>query len=172
MATCEEAAKNATQGIKLRLTLISVGKVPELFAKEACAVYAERIRRYAKLNLVVVPEERISSRGNRKFIIHREGGRIREKIPPAVFTVAVDEKGKSLSSEAFARCLEKWSNSGLKEVAFILGGPYGLDEALREEADFCLCLSPMTLTHSLARVLLLEQIYRAFTILRGEPYHK
>jgi len=156
----------------LRLTLISVAKISEPFVREACAVYAERIRRYAKLNLVVVPEERVSSRGKRKFILNQEGRRMREKIPPGVFTVVVDEKGKCLSSEAFAHSLEKWSNSGLKEVAFILGGPYGLDEALREEADFCLCLSPMTLTHGLARVLLLEQIYRAFTILRGEPYHK
>jgi len=172
LATREKAAKDAAQGIKLHLRLISVGKVPDPFVKEACAVYAERIRRYTKFDLVVVPEEKISSRGNKKIIINREGRRIREKIPPGVFRVVVDEKGKSLSSEAFARSLEKWGSSGLKEVAFILGGPYGLDEALRQEADFCLCLSPMTLTHSLARVLLLEQIYRAFTILRGEPYHK
>ena len=156
----------------MRLSLVSVGKVSEPFVREACAVYAEKIRRFADLDLIVVPEEKIPFHGKREYILRQEGRRIREKLRPGGFTAAVDERGKSLSSEAFARSLQKWSYSGLKEVAFLVGGPYGLDAALREEADFCLCLSAMTLTHGLARMLLLEQIYRAFTILRGEPYHK
>jgi 23S rRNA (pseudouridine1915-N3)-methyltransferase len=156
----------------LRLSLVSVGKVLEPFVREACAIYAAKIRRYANFNLIVVPEEKIPSQGKREYILRQEGRRIREKLRPNVFTVAVDERGKSLSSEAFARCLGKWGNSGLKEVTFFVGGPYGLDAALRAEADFCLSLSAMTWTHGLARMLLLEQIYRAFTILRGEPYHK
>jgi 23S rRNA (pseudouridine1915-N3)-methyltransferase len=156
----------------MRLILVSVGKVSEPFIREACAVYAERIRRYADLNLIVVPEEKIPSQGKREYIVRQEGRRIREKLSRDVFIVLADERGKFLSSEAFARTLEKWSNSGLKEVAFILGGPYGLDEALREKANFCLSLSSMTLPHGLARILLLEQIYRALTLLRGEPYHK
>ena len=144
----------------------------EPFSREGCDFFAERIRRYAPFSLVVVPEERISSRGKREYILKQEGRRIGEKIRPGVFTTVVDERGKSLSSEAFAHLLETWSNSGLKDVFFILGGPYGLDDSLREKADFCLSLSSMTLTHGLARMLLLEQLYRAFTILRGEPYHK
>ena len=156
----------------MRLTLVSVGKVSEPFIREACAVYAEKVRRYASLNLIIVPEEKIPSQGKKEYILRQEGRRIREKLRPNVMTAVVDEGGKPLSSEAFARSLEKWSNSGLKELAFILGGPYGLDATLKEEADFCLSLSAMTLTHGLARMLLLEQIYRAFTILRGEPYHK
>ncbi len=156
----------------MRLTLVSVSKVSEPFVREACAVYAEKIRRYASLNLIVVPEEKIPSQGKKEYILRQEGRRIREKLRPNAMTAAVDEGGKPLSSEAFARSLEKWSNSGLKELAFIVGGPYGLDATLKEEADFCLALSAMTLTHGLARMLLLEQIYRAFTILRGEPYHK
>jgi 23S rRNA (pseudouridine1915-N3)-methyltransferase len=156
----------------MRLTLLSVGKVSEPFIREACAVYAEKIRRYANLNLIIVPEEKILSRGKTEYIRRQEGRRIREKLRPNVFTAAVDERGKPLSSEAFARSLEKWSSSGLKEVAFVVGGPYGLDAGLKGSADFCLSLSAMTLTHGLARMLLLEQIYRACTILRGEPYHK
>lgn len=144
----------------------------EPFIKEGCAVYAERIRRYTALNLIVVPEEKISSKGKQEYIVQQEGRRIRQKLRPGVFTVVVDEGGKSLSSEAFARSLETWSSSGLKEVAFILGGPYGLEDSLKEKADFRLSLSSMTLTHGLARMLLLEQIYRAFTLLRGVPYHK
>ena len=156
----------------MRLTLVSVGKVSEPFIRESCAAYAGRIRRYAAFNLIVVPEEKIPSRGKKEYILQQEGRRIQEKLGPGVFTVVVDERGKSLSSEAFARSLETWSSSGLKEVAFILGGPYGLDDSLKEKADFRLSLSSMTLTHGLAKMLLLEQIYRAFTILRGEPYHK
>jgi len=156
----------------LRLTLVSVGKLSEPFIQEGCEFFAERIRRYAALNLIVVPEEKIPSRGKREYIREQEGRRIRAKIRPEVFTVLVDERGNSLSSEAFARSLETWSSSGLKEVAFILGGPYGLDDSLKEKADFRLSLGSMTLTHGLAKMLLLEQIYRAFTILRGEPYHK
>lgn len=156
----------------MRLTLVSVGKLSEPFIQEGCEFFAERIRRYAALNLIVVPEEKIPSRGKREYIREQEGRRIRAKIRPEVFTVLVDERGNSLSSEAFARSLETWSSSGLKEVAFILGGPYGLDDSLKEKADFRLSLASMTLTHGLAKMLLLEQIYRAFTILRGEPYHK
>ena len=144
----------------------------EPFSQEGCEFFAERIRRYAALSLIVVPEEKIPSRGKREYILKQEGRRIRAKIRPAVFTVAVDEKGKLLSSEAFAHLLETWSSSGLKELVFILGGPYGLDDSLKGKADFRLSLSSMTLTHGLAKMLLLEQIYRAFTILRGEPYHK
>lgn len=153
----------------MRLTLISVGRITEPFIRDGCAVYAERIRRYADFRLVVVPEERIAGKGKKEYIIRKEGQRIQGKISPAVFTVALDERGKFLSSEGFARFLEK---NSLKEIAFILGGPYGLDEKLKEEAGFCLSLSPMTLAHGMARLVLLEQIYRAFTLLRGEPYHK
>jgi len=156
----------------LKLTLVTVGKVAEPFIKEGCAVYAEKIGRYAALNLIVVPEEKISSKGKKRYIVQHEGRRIEEKLRPEFFVVLVEERGKSLSSEAFARLLETWGSSGRKEVAFILGGPYGLDDSLKDRADFRLSLSSMTLPHGVARMLLLEQIYRALTLLRGEPYHK
>ncbi|MDH4266214.1 MAG: 23S rRNA (pseudouridine(1915)-N(3))-methyltransferase RlmH, partial [Deltaproteobacteria bacterium] len=141
----------------------------EPFIRDGCAVYVERILRYADLQLIVVPEERIPGKGKREYIIHQEGLRIREKISSAGFMVVLDERGKFLSSETFALFLEKNSS---KKISFILGGPYGLDDSLKKEADFRLALSPMTLVHSMARLFLLEQIYRAFTLLRGEPYHK
>lgn len=153
----------------MQLTLIAIGRITEPFIRDGCTVYGERIRRYADLRLIVVPEERIPGKGKREYIIHQEGLRIREKLSPAGFTVVLDERGKFLSSEAFALFLEKNSR---KKISFILGGPYGLDDSLKNEADFRLALSPMTLVHSMARMLLLEQIYRAFTLLRGEPYHK
>ena len=153
----------------MHLTLIAVGRIKEPFIRDGCAVYVERILRYADLQLIVVPEERIPGKGKREYIIHQEGLRIREKISSAGFMVVLDERGKFLSSETFALFLEKNSS---KKISFILGGPYGLDDSLKKEADFRLALSPMTLVHSMARMFLLEQIYRAFTLLRGEPYHK
>jgi 23S rRNA (pseudouridine1915-N3)-methyltransferase len=153
----------------LHLTLIAVGRIKEPFIRDGCAVYVERILRYADLQLIVVPEERIPGKGKREYIIHQEGLRIREKISSAGFMVVLDERGKFLSSETFALFLEKNSS---KKISFILGGPYGLDDSLKKEADFRLALSPMTMVHSMARMFLLEQIYRAFTLLRGEPYHK
>jgi 23S rRNA (pseudouridine1915-N3)-methyltransferase len=131
--------------------------------------YAERIRRYAELRLIVVPEERISGKGKREYILRQEGQRIRGKLSRSFFSVVLDEKGKCFSSEAFALFLERFIG---KDLAFVLGGPYGLDDTLKQEANFILSLSPMTLVHTMARMLLLEQIYRAYTLLRGEPYHK
>ena len=135
-------------------------------------MYEERIRRYAELRMVPIPEERIAVKGRKDYILQQEGRRIRENLPSGAFTVALEEKGKPLTSEAFARSLDPWSRSGSREIVFILGGPYGLEESLKEIADFRLSFSTMTLAHGLARMLLLEQVYRAFSLLRGEPYHK
>ncbi len=151
------------------LTLIAVGRITEPFIRDGCATYLERIRRYTELRLIVVPEERTPGKGKREYILYQEGQRIRQKLSPTAFTVTLDEKGKCFSSEAFSHFLEK---SLRKDMVFILGGPYGLDEILKKDADFILSLSPMTMVHTMARMLLLEQIYRAFTLLRGEPYHK
>ena len=154
------------------MSLIYVGRTSDTYVEEACKVYQERIRRYAELSIICVPEERVPAKGRKEYILHQEGQRVREKLKPGFFTVALDEKGTLVSSEAFAHSLEKWSHSGIKEMAFIVGGPYGLEEGLKEEADFRLSLSSLTLAHGMARMVLLEQIYRAFTLLRGEPYHK
>ena len=165
-------SQNAILRLPLRITLLSVGRIAEPFIRDACAVYGERIRRYAEFHSTVVREERISERGKRDYILQQEGRRIREKIRSEVLIVTLDERGAFLTSAGFARRLEGWNQMGRKELTFIIGGPYGLEKGLKEEAHFCLSLSHMTLAHGLAQMLLLEQIYRAFTILRGEPYHK
>jgi len=157
---------------KIRLALIFVGRASDSYIREGCREYEQRVRRYAELRLVPIPEERIVAKGRKDYILRQEGRRIRENLPPEAFAVALDEKGKALTSEVFARSLDQWSRSGSREIAFILGGPYGLDESLKEKADFRLSFSTMTLAHGLARMLLLEQVYRAFSLLRGEPYHK
>ncbi len=156
---------------KFRLSLIFVGRTSDTFVREGCAVYEERIRRYADLNLLPVPEERVEAH-KKDYLLKQEGRRIREKLRPGGFAVALDEKGKLISSPAFADSIVGWSRSGSREISFLMGGPYGLEKELKKEADLLLALSPMTLAHGLARIVLLEQIYRAFTLLRGEPYHK
>jgi len=157
---------------KSRLTLLFVGRSSDPYVQEGCRFYEERIGRYAELKAVLVPEERVPSKGKIDYILRQEGRRIRERLCPEAFTVTLDERGELLSSQGFARLLDQWSHSGAREIAFILGGPYGLEESLKREARCRLYLSPMTLAHGMARMLLLEQIYRAFTLLRGEPYHK
>jgi 23S rRNA (pseudouridine1915-N3)-methyltransferase len=156
----------------VRLTLISVGKTPESFVREACAEYAARIRRYADLTVVSVSEERMPASGQEEFILRREARRIRERIPPSALRIVLDERGRTLSSTDFSRLLARWQDGGVRVAAFILGGAYGLEEGLKKEADLRLALSSLTLTRGLARVVLLEQIYRAFTLIRREPYHK
>ena len=156
----------------MRLTLISVGRVAESFIQDGCAFYARRISYYAEFHPVVVREERVASQGKEEYILRKEGQRIREKVPRGAFSIVLDERGRLISSTALARSLEKWGRTGGREIVFLLGGPYGLDPELRESGDFCLSLSSMTLTHGMARLLLMEQIYRALTLLRGEPYHK
>ncbi len=151
------------------LTFIAVGRITEPFIREGCAAYLERIRRYTEVRFIVVPEERIRGKGKKEYILQQEGQRIRGKLSSPLSTVVMDVKGQSFSSEAFALFMERYLR---KDLTFVLGGPYGLDETLKKEADFTLSLSPMTLAHTMARMLLLEQIYRAFTLLRGEPYHK
>lgn len=155
----------------MRLTLISVGKSTEAFVQQACDLYAQRIRRYLALHLVTVPEERVSS-GKREHILRQEARRLREKIPSGDFLIALAEEGKFFGSRDFAGAMAGWSSSGNKGITFLVGGPYGLEESLKAEADLRLSLSPMTLPHGLAKVILLEQIYRGLTILKGEPYHK
>ncbi len=151
---------------------MAVGKASEPFVREGCVAYEEKIRRYSDLTVILVREEKIPAKGKLEHILRAEGRRIREKLPAEGYRVALDEKGQLLSSSSFALFLKKEIESGLKQMTFILGGPYGLEEALRKEASFALALSPMTLTHGMARILLLEQIYRSFTLMRGEPYHK
>lgn len=110
---------------KFRLTLIFVGRTSDKFMRQGWELYESRIRRYADLNSVEVSEERVPYRGRKDYILKQEGRRIREKLPAHAFVVALDERGKSLSSEGFALSLEKWSNSGQREIAFLLGGHTG-----------------------------------------------
>ncbi len=156
----------------MRLTLIAVGHINEPFIRQGCQIYEQRIGHYANFRSLIIRGEKIKEEKNKEIILRTEGQRIRAKLPKGAFKVTLDEKGKLFTSEGLASLLSKLSQEQKKEIVFLLGGPLGLEDSLKKESDLLLSLSPLTLTHGLARMLLLEQIYRTFTILRSEPYHK
>ena len=132
--------------------------------------YAERVRRFGlAFDVRWVPEVRSGGRFSDAHVREREARALRDALPERCNVIALSPDGRALNTETFARRLESWSQP---LAAFVIGGPLGLDPAFREPSDAALSLSPMTLPHELARVVLAEQIYRAVTILRRVPYHK
>ncbi len=132
--------------------------------------YAQRIRRMGvALDVGFVPDVASGGRYSDAHVRERESRALREAVPTRSHLIALSPSGTTVTTEAFAKRLESWTHP---LAAFVIGGPLGLDPAFIESADACVSLSPMTLPHELARVVLAEQIYRALTLLRGVPYHK
>jgi len=135
--------------------------------REVFEDYSSRIKRYLPLELVEVREAR--STGKAREAARAEGERVRSRLAPG-FVVALDERGRGFTTAGFAAFMERLMNEGRKRVSFVVGGPWGLDPELRAEADLVMRLSELTFPHDLARVVLAEQVYRAMTVIRGEPY--
>ncbi|MGE4276159.1 MAG: 23S rRNA (pseudouridine(1915)-N(3))-methyltransferase RlmH [Lawsonibacter sp.] len=159
----------------LSVHLICVGKLKEKFYLEACAEYVKRLSAYCKLNLVELPEEKLPQMPSQAQIdaaLEKEGAAIRAKIPPGSSLVALCVEGRLRSSQELAELMGAWEHNSAKHLIFVIGGSYGLAESLKAEAWEKLSMSPMTFPHHLARVMVLEQIYRAFKIQEGSSYHK
>lgn len=157
------------------ITLICVGKIKEKFYSEAAAEYVKRLGGYCKLSIVEIPEQRLSknpSLGDIQGGLEREGDAIRSKIPANSSVVALAIEGKMRSSGELAELISDWARSASKHLVFVIGGSYGLHPSVKAGAWCSLSMSPMTFPHHLARVMLLEQIYRAFKIQEGADYHK
>lgn len=155
--------------------LICVGKLKEKFYLAACEEYQKRLNAYCKLTLTELPEEKLPDRPSRSQIdaaLAREADAIRAKLPPSAAVVALCIEGKLRSSQELAELMEQWAQSSAKHLCFVIGSSYGLDETLKREAWQRLSMSPMTFPHHLARVMVLEQIYRGFKINEGSSYHK
>ena len=152
----------------MKLTLAAVGRLrPEYRA--LADEYAARVARFMEL---VEVEVREASRASSAAVqLKDEAGRLREKLPAGSRVVVLDRSGKGLTSEALARELDQWRTAA-RPVSLVIGGSNGLAPELVQSADLAWSLGPLTLPHELARVVVLEQVYRAWTILRGEPYHK
>ncbi len=155
----------------MKLRLLCIGKLAETWQQTAADDYAGRITRHFPFDIVEMKEEKGGRKGDTASLLKREGQRLLEKVPPQAFLVVLDERGRNLSSEKLAGLLADEMVHGGRDWCLVIGGPYGLDPAVRQRADLILALSKMTLTHQMARVLLLEQIYRSCTIIKNEPYH-
>ncbi len=151
----------------MKLTFLSVGKDRSGLYSPGVDEYVKRLAHTAKVAMFELPESRASGEKAKE----EEGKALLAKLSPRDVLVALDERGKALSSVDFAKWLGRQQDSG-KDVAFVIGGDEGLSDAVREKAGLVLSLSAMTLPHRLARLTLVEQVYRGFSILRGEPYHK
>ena len=159
----------------MNITLISVGKIKEKYLRDAIEEYSKRLTRYCKLEVLEVPDEKTPDNASEKEedqIRDREGKRIMSKIRDNAFVIAMDLKGKSLSSVEFSELLDNCCTYGNSNIVFVIGGSLGISEEVLKRADYKLCFSKMTFPHQLFRVMLMEQIYRGFRISSGEPYHK
>ncbi len=158
-----------------RITLLCVGKLKEKFYADAAAEYAKRLSRCCKLELVELPEERLPEDPSPAQIdaaLAKEAEAIRGKLPPSSGLIALCVEGKERSSEELARLMAEWAGRGESRLAFLIGGSHGLHPSIKAQAWVRLSMSPMTFPHHLARVMLLEQIYRAYQINAGTKYHK
>jgi len=158
-----------------RVMIICVGKMKEKFYIEAAAEYVKRLSRHCKLEILELPEQRLPESPAPAEIeraLAKEAEAIRAKLPPSPTLVAMCIEGQMRSSEEMAKLLADWGNQGEKCVVFLIGGSNGLHPSLKAEARARLSMSPMTFPHHLARVMLLEQIYRGYQILEGSKYHK
>ena len=159
----------------MKISIVCVGKIKESFYREAVAEYAKRLSRYCKPDIIEVPDEKTPDGASLQMedqIREKEGRRILEKLPEDAFVCALELGGRRLSSEALAQWRQKLTVSGISHIMFVIGGSLGLHESVSRRADFSLSFSDMTFPHQLMRVILSEQIYRAFRIIHGEPYHK
>lgn len=159
----------------MKITILCVGKIKEKYFTSAIAEYTKRLGRYCKLEILEMADEKTPDKAPESInqqIRDKEGERILSAVKDDMYLIALAIKGKELSSEQLADRISSLTLNGHSHIAFVIGGSLGLSEAVLKRADFQLSFSPMTFPHQLMRVILLEQIYRAFKINTGEPYHK
>ena len=157
------------------LTVIALGKLKEKFYLAAVAEYEKRLRAYGGVKLIELPETKLPEDPSPAQIagaLKKEAEAVREKLPKNCWLCVLTPEGKLLSSEALAEKLQSVRNGGKSELCFLIGSSFGLDPDLKARGDFRLSMSPMTFPHHLARVMVLEQLYRAESILAGSRYHK
>lgn len=159
----------------MNVNFIAMGKLKESWYREACTEYLKRMGAFAAAKVYEPEPINLPQNPNQTQIdkaLSQEAERIREYIKPASFTVAMCIEGKTISSEQLADKLNDIGNRGFSTVNFLIGSSHGLSEELKRSADLRISMSPMTFPHSLARVMLMEQVYRAFSILNNSKYHK
>lgn len=159
----------------MKISVITVGKIKEKYLRDAIAEYSKRLSRYCKLEIVEVADEKTPDQASEAVedaIRAKEGERILKYIRDDMYVITLEINGKMLTSEEFADKIESLGVQGKSSIAFVIGGSIGLGKEVLGRSDFALSFSKMTFPHQLMRVVLLEQVYRGYRIINGEPYHK
>ncbi len=159
----------------MKIKIVTVGKLKEKYLKDGIAEYSKRISRFATVEMIELADEKTPDRASdseNEKILNLEGNRILSKIGDREFVVVLAIEGKTLSSEEFSKQLEQASINGYSTLTFVIGGSLGLSPQVKKRANLSLSFGRLTLPHQLMRLVLVEQIYRAFTIQQGSPYHK
>lgn len=159
----------------MKITVITVGKIKEKYLKDAIAEYSKRLSRYCKLEILEVADEKTPDGASEiveENIREKEGERILKLIKEDAYVITLEISGKMLTSEELADRIETLGIQGKSHLVFVLGGSIGLGREVLRRSDYALSFSKMTFPHQLMRVILLEQIYRSYRIINGEPYHK
>lgn len=159
----------------MNILIVCVGKLKERYWSDAAAEYTKRLKGYCSLQIVELKEARLPDKAGpaeEQAVKEAEGEEILKKLKDGMHVITLEVKGKSLSSEKLAEKVEKLAIDGISNIAFVIGGSLGLSEAVSRRADFKLSFSEMTFPHQMMRIILLEQIYRSFKIMRNETYHK
>ena len=156
----------------MKIKIIALGKIKEKFLKDGIDEFLKRLTPYANVEIVELEPIEIKDENLKERILSQEGEKILALIKPQSYVITLEIKGTQLSSEDFAQKLEELTNEGIGEIAFIIGSSCGLSKEVSARANFKMSMSKMTFLHQFARLILVEQIYRAFKILRKETYHK
>jgi 23S rRNA (pseudouridine1915-N3)-methyltransferase len=155
----------------VKLRLLCVGRLSEAYLRDGCALFEERLRRYLPLAIEELKEQKGGRASDRQRLVAAEGLQLLSRIAPGAFLIVLDERGRAYSSVQLAELMEQHMVAGTGEWVLVIGGAHGVSEEVRQRADLLLSLSPLTYPHQLARLVLLEQLYRGCTIIRNEPYH-
>ena len=155
----------------MKITLLVVGKTDAAYLKEGMEIYVKRLKHYINFSIEVIPDVKKGKNTGVDQQKEKEGELILSKLAPGKELHLFDEHGKMLSSKGFAKFIDQKMLSSVKELVFVIGGPYGFSDEVRKQATSEISLSKLTFSHQMVRLLCVEQIYRAFTILKGEPYH-
>ena len=162
-------------GFHMKITILCVGKVKEKFYRDAIDEFAKRLSRYCKLEIVEVSDEKTEEQASEneiRLVKEKEGERLLKNIKEDAYVITLCIDGKQLDSEELSEKIEKLGIQGTSHIYFVIGGSLGLSDAVIKRADFKLSFSKMTFPHRLMKVILMEQIYRAYTITEGKTYHK
>ncbi len=158
----------------MRFYVVCIGKLKDAYLRDGVAEFVKRMRPYGGITITELNESKIGDKpsdADRKQVVVEEGERLLKNVPKNAYTVLLDVYGKTMSSEDLAKTVAKLEVDGVSDMAFIVGGAFGVSDELRRSVNYKLSFSPMTFTHQMVRLLLVEQIYRASKINRNEPYH-